>query len=179
MFQSDALAQAQWCGYPPTRQQRQITPQVSPQSEHAQALSEGSTERRIQPTTISEMTFSCDPSSGSPAFGATGEIAAENSIFFRLLIQNCRQRLDHFNWIGSRFEHSTILYKGGPLRLANVLFQNCTFDFADSEVGQRLMQEIQNSRGKAISFYSGGVNKSEKAKNAGNIIVFPREQTAF
>jgi hypothetical protein len=41
------------------------------------------------------------------------------------VITNVSQDLDRVTWSDVRFESSTILYRGGPLRLRNVVFRDC------------------------------------------------------
>lgn len=49
------------------------------------------------------------------------------------------QILDGITWINVVFENTHIRYKGGPLRLRNVRFVNCTFDVPESPRGDQLL----------------------------------------
>jgi hypothetical protein len=65
-----------------------------------------------------------DPSKVShPCFGTTGGIGNQ----FLGQISNCLVTLDTQAFENVTFSNSVILYKGGPVRLKNVTFENCRF----------------------------------------------------
>jgi hypothetical protein len=50
------------------------------------------------------------------------------------------QTLDYINWEDVTFVNTHIRYKGGPVRLRNVRFVNCTFDFPNNDIGAKMAE---------------------------------------
>ncbi len=55
-----------------------------------------------------------------------------------LILVGATQTLDYMTWEKVTFFNTHIKYLGGPVRLRNVSFVNCTFDFPTSDFGQQV-----------------------------------------
>ena len=55
-----------------------------------------------------------------------------------LILVGATQTLDYMTWEDVTFVNTHIKYLGGPVRLRNVRFVNCTFDFPTNNYGQQL-----------------------------------------
>lgn len=60
----------------------------------------------------------------------------------------CQQDLDHVIWIRTHFKDATVRYHGGPLRLADATFDNCTFDFGNEPQSQRALNILRKLDGR-------------------------------
>jgi hypothetical protein len=96
-------------------------------------------------------TAGCDyPTARAFGFGGSGSAdtppdldLAEKSTIFDVAIVTCKQNLDGPRWIQDSFDGSRIIYRGGPLYLASVSFEHCTFDFGNDPNSQLALATIK------------------------------------
>lgn len=65
----------------------------------------------------------------------------QNPAFIKdLILIGANQRLDYITWKDVTFVGTHIKYAGGPVRLQNVRFVDCTFDLPNNDAGARLAE---------------------------------------
>jgi hypothetical protein len=66
---------------------------------------------------------------------------------FNVVVIGCHQTLDHLIWIDTEFKNATITYNGGPLRLADVRFNNCVFEAGNEPESQKILSLLRGLNG--------------------------------
>lgn len=91
---------------------------------------------------------------------------ADRVFIFGVTVNRCQQALDNLIWINTEFNSATVRYHGGPLRLANVRFKNCSFDFGSDPNSIFALDMIRRSKGRAVSLLIvPGARQAEPARN--------------
>lgn len=69
--------------------------------------------------------------------------------------KNVGQDITGFKWVRDRFENARISYSGGPLDLSEVTFSNCTFQFGSDPVSRKVLDVLNESKGRPVSIVVG------------------------
>jgi hypothetical protein len=124
----------------------------------------------VDPTEQAPKSWNSIPSvgltmSGGPTFSCTNPtirlfsfdeplpsaVAHKNIVVNNVHINRCTQKLDGPSWISDDFKGSTIEYYGGPLNLADVTFENCSFRFGSDANSKAAIAAITASKGRPVS----------------------------
>jgi hypothetical protein len=70
--------------------------------------------------------------------------------------RDCKQELTNIFWAESTFRNSTVVYDGGPLHLADAVFDNCQFEFGTDQRSREALKMISESHGKPVSIDFSG-----------------------
>jgi hypothetical protein len=73
---------------------------------------------------------------------------ADRTYVVDVSVVGCQQDLDHIIWIHTHFKNATVRYHGGPLRLADVTFENCKFDFGDEPQSREALNALRGLNGR-------------------------------
>jgi hypothetical protein len=76
---------------------------------------------------------------------------AANEYIINVRVNTCAQKLDGPKWINDNFHGSVIEYNGGPLYLADVSFDDCTFKFGNDSNSKAALSVIMASKGAPVS----------------------------
>ena len=68
-----------------------------------------------------------------------------------LHVEKCSQVLSGPQWINVTFDGATLEYNGGPLKLAGVIFKNCTFKFGNDPDSDQALASITASHNEPVS----------------------------
>ena len=70
-------------------------------------------------------------------------------------IEGATQKLDAIVWLKIKFKNSQIIYGGGPLYLADVIFENCQFQFGSDPESQKVLAQIKAAGNQPVTLVSG------------------------
>jgi hypothetical protein len=69
--------------------------------------------------------------------------------------RNVGQDITGFKWVLDRFENARISYSGGPLDLSETSFSNCKFQFGSDPVSRKVLDILNESKGRPVSIVVG------------------------
>jgi len=95
-----------------------------------------------------------DPEKPIPQFLITTLGASQDVVINNVRVVGLAQDIENLTWTNDTFENCLIRYHGGPLRMANVRFFNCTFEHPPTVSGvQILMDHLSTHQGEPVNVY--------------------------
>jgi hypothetical protein len=93
----------------------------------------------------------CPPPPGNFFRFRLGDETVRRVVAVDVQVYTCSQQLDGPKWINDKFHGSKIKYNGGSLYLADVIFDNCTFEFGNDPSSRAVLAKIMASNGKPVN----------------------------
>ena len=100
------------------------------------------------------VSYGHDPGKPIPQFLITTQGTSPDVVINNVKVVGLAQDIGNLTWTNDIFENSLIRYKGGPLRMANVRFINCTFERPETVGALKIfLDHLSTHQGEPVNAY--------------------------